>query len=192
MEHELTQAIIDWQAGEKNAKDKFQLVIYDHLRSLAASEKNRMEAKFGRDSIRQSIQSTTALVHEAFIKIEQGSQEYLSNRKEFALLVAKTIHSILVDYARKNAAHKRDGKLTQLEDKASLLVAKNADDDRLLDLSEALLQMEREFPRQAQSMQLKYFGGLMVKEIADLFNISASSAEKDIAFAKSWLKTRLA
>lgn len=191
MEYAITEAIIDWQNGAPKAKEKFELVIYDHLRTLASNEKHKMEKKHGAQSIQEHVQSTTSLVHDVYIKIQQGSKEYLTSRKDFALLVAKTVHNILVDHARKSSTMKRQGKVVQLDSSECECIATNNNDDALLDLTHALTAMERQFPRQAQSMQLKYFGGLLVKEIADVLNISISSAEKDIAFAKSWLKLKL-
>lgn len=191
MSHDFTQAIIEWQAGAPNAQEKFQLVIYDHLRQLASMQKQKMAKKHGEHNLEANINATTALVHEVFIKIQQGSTEYLSNRRDFALLVSKSVHNILVDHARRSASQKRDADITNIENKDSLIDEKYDPDNKLLDLSAAIEAMEVSFPRQAQTMQLKYFGGLLVKEIADLLNISVSSAEKDIAFAKSWLKMRL-
>ncbi len=191
MSHDFTQAIIEWQAGAPNAQEKFQLVIYDHLRQLASMQKQKMAKKHGEHNLEANINATTALVHEVFIKIQQGSTEYLSNRRDFALLVSKSVHNILVDHARKSASQKRDADITNIDNKVSLIDEKHDPDNKLLDLSAAIEAMEVSFPRQAQTMQLKYFGGLLVKEIADLLNISVSSAEKDIAFAKSWLKMRL-
>lgn len=191
MSHDFTQAIIEWQAGAPNAQEKFQLVIYDHLRQLASKQKQKMAKKHGEHNLEANINATTALVHEVFIKIQQGSTEYLSNRRDFALLVSKSVHNILVDHARKSASQKRDADITNIDSKDSLIDESHDPDNKLLDLSAAIEAMEVSFPRQAQTMQLKYFGGLLVKEIADLLNISVSSAEKDIAFAKSWLKMRL-
>lgn len=191
MSHDFTQAIIEWQAGAPNAQEKFQLVIYDHLRQLASKQKQKMAKKHGEHNLEANINATTALVHEVFIKIQQGSTEYLSNRRDFALLVSKSVHNILVDHARKSASQKRDADITNIDSKDSLIDERHDPDNKLLDLSAAIEAMEVSFPRQAQTMQLKYFGGLLVKEIADLLNISVSSAEKDIAFAKSWLKMRL-
>ena len=106
--------------------------------------------------------------------------------------IARTIHNILVDQARKNAAQKRQAELTTLDDVGEESAFEFSEQDqKMLDLGNALQQMEAEYPRQAQSMQLKYFGGLLVKEISDILAISTSSAEKDLAFAKSWLKLRL-
>jgi RNA polymerase sigma factor (TIGR02999 family) len=191
MSHDFTQAIIEWQAGAPYAQEKFQLVIYDHLRQLASKQKQKMAKKHGEHNLEANINATTALVHEVFIKIQQGSTEYLSNRRDFALLVSKSVHNILVDHARKSASQKRDADITNIDSKDSLIDERHDPDNKLLDLSAAIEAMEVSFPRQAQTMQLKYFGGLLVKEIADLLNISVSSAEKDIAFAKSWLKMRL-
>ncbi|MBB1364565.1 sigma-70 family RNA polymerase sigma factor [Shewanella sp. SR44-4] len=192
MQEDITKAIIDWTEGNPKSKDNLYVLIYDHLRKLASRQRMKVSNKFGQHSIEEHINSTTAIVHEVYIKLENGNGEYFSNRKEFFLMVARTVHNILVDQARKNAAQKRQVELTtfdNIQDEAAFEFSEQ--DQKMLDLGNALQQMETEHPRQAQSMQLKYFGGLLTKEISDILSISISSAEKDIAFAKSWLKVRL-
>ncbi|MBQ4834304.1 sigma-70 family RNA polymerase sigma factor [Pseudoalteromonas sp. MMG010] len=193
MQHDMTQAIIDWQQGEAASQENMYLIIYDQLRTLASSQRRKVAQKFGEQTIEEHINSTTAIVHEVYIKLEHANNEQFSNRKEFFLMIARTIHNILVDQARKNAAQKRQVELTVLDERIDddINMAVFEQSQQMIDLGNALQLMETQFPRQAQSMQLKYFGGLLVKEISALLAISISSAEKDIAFAKSWLKLRL-
>jgi RNA polymerase sigma factor (TIGR02999 family) len=193
MQHDITRAIIDWNQRGAASQENLYLVIYDHLRKLASSQRQKVASKFGENSIEEHINSTTAIVHEVYIKLEHANNEQFSNRKEFYLMIARTIHNILVDQARKNSAQKRQVELTVFDEKTDEISPFDTLDQsqKMLDLGNALQQMEVEHPRQAQSMQLKYFGGLLIKEISDILAISISSAEKDIAFAKSWLKVRL-
>ena len=194
MQQDITRAIVDWTEGNTKSQENLYVLIYDHLRKLASTQRKKVSHKFGEHSIEEHINSTTAIVHEVYIKLEKGSGEYFSNRKEFFLMVARTIHNILVDQARKNSAQKRQVELTAFDDDKDEETALelSEQDQKMIDLGNALQQMEADYPRQAQSMQLKYFGGLLTKEISDILSISISSAEKDLAFAKSWLKLRLA
>ena len=194
MNQDITQAIMDWQNGDKSAQENLYLLIYDHLRKLAAQHKAKVANKFGDQGMQAHINSTTALVHDIYIKLAQGSPEHYKNQKEFFLMISRSIHNILVDQARKNNAKKRQVELLEIEDESDsrFFNETSEKDQELIDLSNALSDMEVQYPRQAQAMQLKYFGGLLTKEISDLLTVSLSSVEKDLAFAKSWLKMRLA
>ena len=108
------------------------------------------------------------------------------------MMVSKSIHNILVDQCRKSLTTKRTGDITSIHNYKDVLIIDNNDkDQRLLDLSSCIDKLKVDFPRQGEAVILKYFGGLLTKEIAETLNISFSSAEKDIAFAKTWMKTRL-
>jgi len=191
---DITQAIFDWQSGDKDAQENLYLLVYDHLRKLARQHKAKATSKFGDQGMQAHINSTTAIVHEIYIKLAQGNPEFYDNRKAFFLMISRSIHNILVDHARRSSAQKRQVELASLNDEQNeLLIDETLEQDQqLIDLSKALTAMESEYPRQAQAMQLKYFGGLLAKEISDLLTVSLSSVEKDLAFAKSWLKMRLA
>ena len=96
----------------------------------------------------------------------------------------------MVDQARKNSAEKRSADFVDIDESAkSDLPA--TDSDEFLALTESIESLTQAYPRQAKVVQLKYFGGLLAKEIADVLSVSLSSVEKDIAFARAWLKVRL-
>ncbi len=193
--NDITQAIVNWQLGNEGAQDNFYIIIYEHLRQLASKTKNKMALKgeVANSHLEDHINSTTALVHEIYLKLQNGTSELYSSRKEFFLMVSKSIHNVLVDQCRKSLTAKRSGDVTSINNYSDLLIIDNNDkDQRLLDLSSCIDKLKVDFPRQAEAIILKYFGGLLTKEIADTLNISFSSAEKDIAFAKTWMKTRLA
>ncbi len=189
MTQAITQAIIDWQSKKAGAQEHFYLVIYDHLRRLASKNRQRVVERFGEEAIQEHVNSTTSLVHELYIKLSQN-QEFYNNRSEFFFMVSRTIHNILVDQARKNSAEKRSADFVDIDESAkSDLPA--TDSDEFLALTESIESLTQAYPRQAKVVQLKYFGGLLAKEIADVLSVSLSSVEKDIAFARAWLKVRL-
>lgn len=189
MTQAITRAIIDWQSNKKDAQEHFYLVIYDHLRQLASKNRQRVVERFGKDSIQEHVNSTTSLVHELYIKLSQN-QEFYNNRSEFFFMVSRTIHNILVDQARKNSAEKRSAELVGINETTDGTIPEHVDDE-FLALSESIERLTKAYPRQAKVIQLKYFGGLLAKEIADMLSVSLSSVEKDIAFARAWLKVRL-
>ncbi|OJF70470.1 hypothetical protein BK026_17775 [Alteromonas sp. V450] len=189
MSQAITQAIIDWQTNKKDAQEHFYLVIYDHLRQLASKNRQRVVERFGNDAIQEHVNSTTSLVHELYIKLSQN-QEFYNNRAEFFFMVSRTIHNILVDQARKNSAEKRSADIVSFEDVTTDAPIKEIDSE-FIALSESIERLTQTYPRQARVIQLKYFGGLLAKEIADVLAVSLSSVEKDISFARAWLKVRL-
>jgi RNA polymerase sigma factor (TIGR02999 family) len=189
MTQKITQAIVDWQSKKVGANEHFYLVIYDHLRKLASQNRNRVVGRFGDEAIQEHLNSTTALVHEVYIKLTYNTDLY-TNRSEFFFMVSRTIHNILVDQARKTTASKRDAEQVHLEDESIDKIPENID-GQFLELSESIEHLAEAHPRHAKIVQLKYFGGLMVKEIAEITGLSLSSVEKDMAFARSWLKVRL-
>ncbi|KXI27687.1 ECF-type sigma factor [Paraglaciecola hydrolytica] len=190
MSVDITSAIIDWQLQKEGAEQHFYLVIYDHLRKLASENRKRVLLKFGDAAIQEHVNSTTSLVHELYIRLQNGNDEFYANRKEFFTMVARSIHNVLVDQARKTQANKRNAHTMEYSEELNDEIIDDSDDE-FLALNEAIERLEVEFPRQAQTVKLKYFGGLLVKEISEIVGISVSSAEKDMAFAKSWLKTQL-
>lgn len=189
MTQEITQAIIDWQSKKAGAQEHFYLVIYDHLRRLASKNRQRVVERFGEEAIQEHVNSTTSLVHELYIKLSQN-QEFYNNRSEFFFMVSRTIHNILVDQARKNSAEKRSAELIGIDETKDSPQSEHVNDE-FLALSESIERLTEDYPRQAKVIQLKYFGGLLAKEIADMLSVSLSSVEKDIAFARAWLKVRL-
>ncbi|BDX07291.1 ECF-type sigma factor [Planctobacterium marinum] len=189
MTEAITQAIIDWQSKKVGADEHFYLVVYDHLRKLASKGRLKVVHRFGDEAIQEHLNSTTSLVHELYIKISQNT-EYFDNRADFFFMVSRTIHNILVDQARKSTAQKRDVTTLQIDDKLEEQMTYSIDED-FLTLSESIESLASEYPRHAKVVQLKYFGGLMMKEIADITGSSLSSVEKDMAFARSWLKLKL-
>jgi len=192
--NDITQAIMNWQNGTEGSQENFYIIIYEHLRQLASKTKNKMAQKEyeSNNHLEDHINSTTALVHEIYLKLQNGTSEIYGSRKEFFVMVSKSIHNILVDQCRKSLTAKRTADITSIHNYKDVLIIDNNDkDQRLLDLSSCIDKLKVDFPRQGEAVILKYFGGLLTKEIAETLNISFSSAEKDIAFAKTWMKTRL-
>ena len=130
------------------------------------------------------IHSTTALVHDAYIKLAPGITENIDDRKQFYMLVSKVMRHILVDHHRKSSASKRQNKET---------VGNEFQDSEVFSLDyitidKAIENLTKHYPRQAETIQLRYFHGLKNKEIAQLHQISESLVDKDLKFSKSWMR----
>ena len=169
-------------SGNRDAADHLFAVVYDELRQLAASQ---MRA----ESSSHTLQST-ALVHEAWLKLI-GSRERSEwkNRGHFFAAASQAMRRILVDAARARQRQKRGGTAQQQQLRDDDLIAKT--DDDLLALNEALEQLEQQDRVKAELVNLRYFGGFTNKQAAEQLGISTATAERHWTFARAWLRSRM-
>ena len=180
---EVTRLLLAWRAGERAALDRLVPVVYEELRRMAHA---RMRAESpGRHTLQ-----TTGLVHEAFVRLVDGTRVDWRNRTHFYALCARLMRRILVDRARERHADKRGGgaRLVPLADAAGAVAARDAD---LLALEEALGRLAESDRRKAQVVELRYFGGLTVEETADALGLSPETVKRDWKVARLWLAKRL-
>jgi RNA polymerase sigma-70 factor, ECF subfamily len=133
---------------------------------------------------------TTALVNEAYLRIFQRKPFRWENRKHFFCAMAQTMRCILVDHARECRAEKRGGAQKRVPPEAALLRT-GTDPADVLALDEALEQLGKLNPRQAQVVDLRFFAGLTAEEAAAVLNVSAETVKLDWRFAKAWLQRRM-
>ena len=155
-------------------------MVYDQLR-LLANQKLRHEAPG------QTLQST-ALVHEAYVKLVAGEhQQHWSNRRHFFAAAAEAMRRILVDNARRKQSVKHGGEFERqpLEDQAQQHEATSPAE--LLAIHEALDKLSEEDPQKAELVKLRFFVGLTLPEIADMLEISRATASRHWTYAKAWL-----
>jgi RNA polymerase sigma factor (TIGR02999 family) len=164
----------------QNGQEAGQLLtlVYDELRRLAA-------AKMAREAPGQTLQPT-ALVHEAWLRLSQNSRAEWQNRDQFYAVAAETMRRILVDRARRRRASKHGGNLERVELDA-VEVPFPADDDLVLQVHEALQQLEAEDSEKAQVVKLRFFVGLENAEVANLLGVSEKTVQRHWGFAKAWL-----
>jgi RNA polymerase sigma factor (TIGR02999 family) len=177
----VTQLLQAWREGSGAARDELLTEVYDELRRLARRHMRRERSG-------HTLQ-TTALVHEAFLRLA-GAEVPWQDRAHFFSVAAGQMRRILVDHARARARAKRGGggrRLTLDE----TLAAPSRHDDELLAVDEALGRLAREDPRKSHVVELHYFGGLGHAEIAGLLGVSLSTVRLDIRFAKAWLRREL-
>jgi RNA polymerase sigma factor (TIGR02999 family) len=174
--------------GDSEAARKLLPLVYDELHCLAA-------AQMVREKPGQTLQ-TTALVHEAYLRLFGNGEACWENRRHFFGAAAEAMRRILVEAARRKASLKRGGELKRV-DLASIEDGEGGsgpaapDRDDLLDLDEALDALAAESPEKAEIVKLRYFAGLSEVEVAECLGISRRTADRHWAFARAWLYRRL-
>ena len=177
---EVTALLRSIAAGQPEARSRLAELVYAELRGMAARQLQGM---------RGHTLQPTALVHEAWLRLAGGDRGY-ANRGHFLGVAAKAMRSVLVDHVRARRSEKRGGAVdkTPLDDAAGFL---EADDVDLLDLDEALAELEHDEPDLARWVEMRFFGGMTVVEIAAVESISESTVERGWRFARARLRSRL-
>jgi len=178
-QREVTQLLHLWQGGDAEAVDRLMPLIYDELRRLAHRHLRRERA--------DHTLSTTALVHEAYLNLIGPDQALWQNRLHFFAIASRVMRRVLIWYARKrNAAKRGGGRLNLALDDVVVL----SDDriDELIALDQALQQLEAMDERLCRVVECRYFGGLSVKETADVLNVSPATIKRDWQTARAWLR----
>lgn len=175
--HEITGLLAQWASGNRQALDDLTPRVYAELRQLAAS--------YLRNEPSDHSLQPTALVHEAYLRlVDQEAPPSCQNRSHFFGIAARLMRQILVDHARRRQTRKRGRQKVLLEHAITLPDGGSAD---LLTLDHSLKELEGRDARKCQVIELRYFGGLSVKEIAEALEISAKTVSRDLAFAEAWL-----
>lgn len=157
-------------------------LVYDELRRLA-------RAYLRRERGDHTLQPT-ALVHEAYLRLVDNESISWKNRAHFYAIAARVMRRVLVDHARAHNAAKRGGLQQKLTlDEAQSLSSRGAPD--LVALDGALQSLARVYPRKSEVVELKFFGGLEAKEIAEVLQVSEKTVLRDWSFAKLWLSREL-
>lgn len=190
---EVTRLLRAWAQGDERALEALWPLVYDDVRRLARRELSHER--------RDHTLQRTALVHEAFIRLAgQHSVEWL-NREQFLSLAAKIMRRLLVDHARQRLAQRRGQGAAHLslEDTHASLEVEAAqarapfEDDRvdLLAIDAALARLEKVDAPQSRIVELRYFGGLTLEEIAAITGVSVPTVKREWAMARAWLKREL-
>ena len=176
---DVTQLLLAWRGGEEGALDRLLPVVYTELRNLAHG---RMRA----ESPGVPTLQTTALIHEAYVRLVDGARVPWHNRTHFYAVCARLMRRILVDRARARRADKRGGpeRPIALGDWQGAVPAL---DDEILALHEALERLAQADARKASVVELRYFGGLTVEEAAEALGVSPETVERDWKAARLWL-----
>jgi RNA polymerase sigma factor (TIGR02999 family) len=166
-----------WRTGSESALNEFLPLVYDELRRIARHHMQREHAA-------QTLQ-TTALIHEAYLRLIEQRPKGLQNRAHFVGVTSNLMRQVLVDYARNRLAKKRDGgcRITLTED---IAIAESRELD-VLARDRALSRLSELDPQQGRIVELRYFGGLSISETATVLGISEATVKRDWATARAWL-----
>lgn len=165
--------------GDSIAADRLVPLIYDDLRRLA-------EKYLRRERADHTLQPT-ALVNEVYLRMVKSEEVEWQGRARFFALAARQIRTILVDHARRTGAAKRGGRASRLTLDAEMTPVAGPVVD-LLALDEAMAALAERSARQAQTVELRFFGGLTVAEAAEVLGVSPSTVKDDWAVARAWLR----
>lgn len=183
---DVTRILSQIEQGDSQAAEKLLPLVYDELRKLAA-------VRLAQEKPGQTLQAT-ALVHDAYIRlVDVEKAQHWNSRGHFFGAAAEAMRRILVEQARRKAALKAGGQSERcpLTDVVNVAGANPQDGPELLALDEALCKLERQCPRKAQLVKLRYFVGLSLEEAATTLGISLSTASADWLYAKGWLRLEL-
>ncbi len=174
-----------WQIeqGDASAADQLLPLVYEELRRLARQ-------KLAQENAGQTLQAT-ALVHEAYLRLLDGSKvQHWNSRGHFFGAAAEAMRRIIVEQARRKGSWKGGGRMARI-DLAEVDPETLGPQLDLIALDEALTRLETEDPRAAQVVKLRFFAGLTVRQASESLGISVATAENDWAYAKSWLRMQL-
>jgi len=180
---EVTRLLIAWSEGDQAALEKLIPLVYQELRRLA-------KLYLKRERPGHSLQ-TTALVHEAYLRLIDSSRVRWQNRAHFFAVSAQLMRRILVDFARSRRYLKRGGEAQHVSLGEALDIAE-ARGAALIALDDALLALARIDERKSRVIELRYFGGLSVEETAEALKVSTETVKRDWRLARTWLRRELA
>jgi RNA polymerase sigma factor (TIGR02999 family) len=180
--HEITALLEAWGGGDKSALDRLMPLVYDELRRLA-------HRYMSHERPGHTLQ-TTALVNEAYMRLVNWKDVRWENRAHFFAASAQMMRRILVDFARNRQYLKRGAGAIQvsLGEAAAFTECPSAD---LVALDEALTKLTEMDPRKGQVVEMRFFGGLSVKEVAEVLKVSDETVMRDWRLAKVWLLREL-
>ena len=180
--HEVTELLVEWQRGDAAALDRLTPLVYDEIRRMA-------HRYLTRERNGHTLQ-TTELVNEAYMRLLGAQSIDWQNRAHFFGVTAQVMRRILIDHARRRhyAKHGGDARHVSLEN-AAVMTSERASE--LIVLDEALTELARIDPRKSRVVELRYFGGLSLEEIAEVLQVSLMTVRRDWRTAKAWLTREL-
>ena len=177
----ITQLLLDWRSGERQAFERLLPCVYDELRRLA---QRQMQGE-RRDHTLQA----TALVHEACLRLIDSDVDW-QDRVHFYAVAGRVMRRVLVDHARAHRSAKRGGGVAKRSLDDALQIAADRPWD-MLDLDLVLERLAEQDERKARVVELHYFAGLKLRDIANVLEITPDAAAWDLRMAKAWLRREL-
>ena len=188
-ENEVRQLLRAWSEGDEGALERLMPIVYAELHRLAR--------RFMSEERRGHTLQTTALVNEAFLRLVHAGPADFRDRTHFFAVSARVMRHILVDWARMRRARKRGGDVPLLEVGENFAIAGNgrrwgSSGNDLIAIDDALKTLAELDARKSRIVELRFFGGLTIKETAEVLKVSEETIRKDWNITKSWLRRELA
>jgi RNA polymerase sigma factor (TIGR02999 family) len=178
----ITHLLKEWNAGDPQALDRLTPLVYEELR--------RQAARYLRRERPGHTLQTTALIHEAYLRLVDAKDVEWQSRAHFFAIAANLMRRILVEHARRRDASKRGGSQIRVQfDEAFGVV--NETDMNLLAIDEALTRLESLDRQQARVVELRFFSGLSVEETAAALGVSPKTVKRDWSVARAWLRREI-
>jgi RNA polymerase sigma-70 factor (ECF subfamily) len=180
---EITRLLAEWSDGNQAALDHLVPIVYDELRHLASN--------YMRGERPGHLLQTTALVHEAYLRLIDREHVSCQTRTQFFAIAAQVMRRVLVDYARGRDRAKRGEGVAPLSlDDVAVLSDDRAEE--LIAINTALESLTAFDPRKGRVFELRYFGGMSVEEVAEALSVSPVTVARDWRMAKVWLRREIA
>jgi len=176
-EQSFSELLQRWSNGDSGARDQLMPLVYGELR--------RMARRYMRQQPTGHTLQTTALIHEAYLRLIGQEEKQWKNRAHFFGVAAQAMRHILVDYARARQTAKRGGARPLSLDETAFVSEERAAE--LVALDAALEELAQLSPRQGQVVELRYFGGMSMVETAEALRVSPDTVTRDWNHAKAWL-----
>ncbi len=181
-QRDVTQLLLDWCEGDQNALEHLMPLVYDELHVQA-------ERALRRERRDHTLQPT-ALVNETFLQLVDQNRVQWRNRAQFFGVAARLMRRVVLKHARRHNADKRGGKAIRVPlDEAMATADRHAAD--LLVLDEALTRLAELDQRQSRIVELRYFGGLTVEEVAECLELSPATVKRETRIARAWLQREM-
>lgn len=174
----VTDLLIGYAKGDRSALDEMLPLVYNELKRLAAH--------YLRQERPDHTLQTTALVHEAYLRLVNQQNVDWKNRAQFLGVAAEMMRRILVNHARDRAADKRGGGAERVSLSFAIESGRQIDID-LISLDDALTELSKMDPRKSQVIEMKFFGGMTTEETAEILKVSTATIERDWTVARAWL-----
>ncbi len=179
---QITLLLVDWSKGDEFALEQLMPLVYEELRQMARRYMRRQPSG-------HTFQ-TTELIHEAYLKIAKQDEQNWQNRAHFFGAAAQSMRHILADYARSKHSQKRGGWQERVTFTEGDLVSDGRSEE-IIALDDALNQLAVLDERKTRVVEMKFFAGLNVEEIAEVLKISPETVKRDWRFARTWLLREL-
>ena len=177
--HDVTQLLLKWSSGNQDALSELLPLVYRELQKIA-------HRYLSRERSSNTLQ-TTALVHEAYLKLIDQNRVQWQNRAHFFGIAAQAMRRILVDNARQRLADKRGAGAETVSIDEGLIDISDERAGNLIDLDEALQKLAEIDEQKSQLVELRYFGGLSIEETAEVLDVSIATVNRQWRLAKAWL-----